>query len=263
MKPRLKAVPEIGMVTGTGLGDAAHLIDVDGAIDYGDIPHFKTPTVDSHSGRLLFGTANGKPIVVLKGRSHLYEGCSSLEITFPIRVLKELGVQIVILSNASGGLNPDFTAGDIMAISDQINLTATNPLIGPNEDAWGPRFPDMSFAYDRDLLHLVEKAGEGAGEKIQKGVYAGLFGPSLETPAEARYLRTIGADAVGFSTVLETIVSVYAGLRVIGLSIVTNIHHPDNPVPADADRIIEKATETVPRLERIIRQILTEISENE
>jgi purine-nucleoside phosphorylase len=259
LKGRIDRAPEIGMVTGTGLGEAAEWFDISGSLEYRDIPHFPVSTVESHRGRLLFGGLKEKPIIAMQGRFHLYEGYSPLEITFPIRVMKRLGVETLILSNASGGLHPGLNPGDIMALTDHINLTGSNPLTGPNEDTWGIRFPDMGNAYDKDLLDLIEKEGRSREIRVKKGIYAGLAGPSLETPAEARFLRRIGADAVGFSTVQETISAIHSGMRVLGLSIITNIHDPDDPAPASAEEIIAMAKKTVPQMGLLIKSIVKEV----
>jgi purine-nucleoside phosphorylase len=183
-------------------------------------------------------------------------------VTFPIRVMQELGVKVLILSNAAGGLNPKFTAGDIMIIIDHINLTGSNPLIGPNEDSWGIRFPDMIEAYDKELVELAETAGRDEGIQLQKGVYVGLKGPSLETRAEVRFLRTIGADAVGFSTIQEVIAAVHAEIKVLGLSTITNINDPDNPIPTTVDKVIAVAKEAAPRLEAIIKNVILKLHED-
>lgn len=259
LKFHIEKLPEIGFLAGTGLGESAESLNAYVSFDYKDIPHFPVSTVESHSGRLLFGTLEGKSIIAMQGRFHLYEGYSSLEVTFPIRVMQELGVKILILSNASGGLNPGFKAGDIMIITDHINLTGSNPLIGPNEDSWGIRFPDMMRAYDEKLESLSKTAGENSGIRLQQGIYAGLKGPSLETPAEVRFLKTIGADAVGFSTVHEVITAVHGRMKVLGLSMITNIHDPDNPVPVTVDQVINVAKNAAPKLETIIRKVVGNI----
>lgn len=193
LKTRIKKPLEIGLISGTGHGKSAESLDTYASFAYKDIPHFPISTVQSHFGRLLMGSMHGRQIIAMQGRLHLYEGYSPTDITFPIRVMQELGVKTLILSNASGGLNPDFKAGDIMIITDHINLTGSNPLVGPNEDSWGVRFPDMTRAYDKQLVSIAEKAGKNNGICLQKGVYAGLKGPCLETPAEIRLLRSIGA----------------------------------------------------------------------
>jgi purine-nucleoside phosphorylase len=259
LNDRIKEKPEIGLLTGTGLGESAESMSVAASFEYEEIPHFSTSTVESHAGKLLFGIVENKPVVVMQGRFHLYEGYSPTEVTFPIRVMQELGVKTLILTNAAGGLNPSFSTGDIMIIADHINLTGSNPLVGPNDDRWGLRFPDMGNAYDPDLRVLAESAGSSAGIRLHSGVYAGLKGPSLETPAEIRFLRTIGADAVGFSTVQEVIAAVHAGMRVLGLSTITNVHDPDAPVPATVEEIIDVARKAAPKLETIIRNVVENI----
>jgi purine-nucleoside phosphorylase len=259
LRARIAKRPRIGLMTGTGLGESAEILNISECVDYKNIPHFPKSTVESHVGRLLFGHMDGKQIMAMQGRFHLYEGYSPLEVAFPIRVMQELGVKILILTNAAGGLNPEFTAGDIMIIEDHINLTGSNPLIGPNEDSWGIRFPDMIHAYDNRLSALAETAGKHAGIPLRKGTYAGLKGPSLETPAEVRFLRTIGADAVGFSTIQEVITAVHAGVKVLGLSTITNVHDPDMPVPSTVEQIIDVAGQASPRLEMIIRTVVGNI----
>jgi purine-nucleoside phosphorylase len=259
IKNRTEKDPEIGLLTGTGLGESAQSLATVASFEYKKIPHFPVSTVESHIGKLLVGEMHGKQVIAMQGRFHLYEGYSPLEVTFPIRVMQRLGVKILILSNAAGGLNPEFKPGDIMIIKDHINLTGSNPLTGQNEENWGIRFPDMSDAYDKGLAALAEKAGSDADIDIKKGVYAGLKGPSLETPAEVRFLKTIGSDAVGFSTVQEVIAAVHAKMKVLGLSTITNINNPDNPVPASVEEIIQVARETVPNLEIIIRNVLENV----
>ena len=251
--------PEIAIFTGTGLGETAELLSVKHTLDYSRIPHFPVSTVPGHAGRLLIGTLHDKSIMAMQGRFHLYEGYSAEEVVFPIRVMRQLGVKVLVLTNASGGLDPDYEPGDIMIITDHINLTGENPLIGPNIEEWGDRFPDMSAAYDRRLSQAAEEAAASEGIVVRKGVYAGLKGPSLETPAEVRFLQTIGAQAVGFSTVVEVIAAVHASIRVLGLSIVTNVHHPEAPEPASVDEIIEIAGQSAPQLEKIIARIVRDL----
>jgi len=260
---KLKQAPYIGFLTGTGLSESAESMAIDTLIDYKDIPHFPLSTVQTHTGRLLGGNMNGCPAIAMQGRLHLYEGYRPLEVTYPIRVMQQLGVKVLILSNAAGGLNPKFNAGEIMLIVDHINLTGTNPLIGPNEDSWGVRFPDMSRAYDQKLIAAAESIAETAGIHLQKGIYAGLAGPSLETPAEVRFLQTIGADAVGFSTVQEVIAAVHASIRVLGLSTITNVHNPDDPTPATVEEIIEVAKGATALLEIIMKGVAEIIHETE
>ncbi len=234
-----------------------------GEIDYKEIPHFPLSTVQTHIGRMLAGDMNGCPVVAMQGRFHLYEGYGPLEVTYPIRVMQLLGVKILMLSNASGGLNPRFNAGDIMLITDHINLTGANPLIGPNEDSWGIRFPDMSRAYNRELITVAENIARAYDVRLQKGIYAGLTGPSLETPAEVKFLQTIGAAAVGFSTVQEVIAAVHGKMRVLGLSTITNVHNPDNPIPATVEEIIEVAKSAAHHLEKIMKGVVEKIYETE
>ena len=263
-KSKLKKTPYIGLLTGTGLGESAESMAIDTIIDYKEIPHFPLSTVQSHIGRSLAGDMNGCPVIAMQGRFHLYEGYHPLEVTYPIRVMQQLGVKILILSNASGGLNPGFNAGDIMLIIDHINLTGTNPLIGPNEDSWGIRFPDMSRAYDRNLIAVAESIAKASNVGLQNVIIKpGLTGPSLETPAEVKFLQTIGAEAVGFSTVQEVIAAVHGNMRVLGLSTITNVHNPDNPVPATVEEIIDVAKGATPVLEKIIKGVAEKIYEAE
>ena len=234
-----KKIPEkpfAGLLTGTGLGDSGQSLVVSVSLSYEDIPHFPVSTVQSHLGKFLAGRMANRPVIVMQGRFHLYEGYSPLDVTFPVRVMQALGVETLFVTNAAGGLNPAFKPGDIMIIEDHINLTGANPLVGPNHDDWGERFPDMTEAYDKRLISLAEDAGRKPAIPLRKGVYAGLLGPSLETPAEVRFLKTIGAEAVGFSTMQEVIAAVHARIKVLGLSIITNIHDPDHPVPCQYGR---------------------------
>ncbi len=253
--------PEIAVLTGTGLGDSASFLNSTRAFEYEDIPYFPVSTVQSHHGRLVLGLAGEKQAMVFQGRFHLYEGYTARQVAFPVRVMKEMGVKAVIVSNASGGLNPAFSPGDVMVVSDHINLTGENPLVGPNEDDWGIRFPDMAFAYDPRLSSLALACAEKNGFPVRKGVYVGLKGPSLETPAEVRFLRTIGADAVGFSTVQEVIAAVHSSIRVLGLSVVTNVHNADAPAPSTVEEIIETAETAASKLEKIIKYVMENIDE--
>lgn len=259
LKRRLSRLPKIGLLTGTGLGEITGFLHISQSFDYSDLPNFPISTVESHPGRLLAGEMQEISVLALQGRFHLYEGYSPYEVTFPIRVMQELGVKILILSNAAGGLNPKFHTGDIMVLRDHINLTGSNPLTGPNEDSWGIRFPDMTRAYNENLATLATRAGKDANIRLQAGVYIGLKGPSLETPAEIRFLRTIGADAVGFSTALEVIAAVHAGMKVLGLSTITNIHNPDDPHPSSVEEIIAVAQAAAPKLEVIIRKVIENV----
>ena len=256
IQKQIDTTPLVGLVSGTGLADVADVFSPTCTLPYHTIPHFSTPTVAGHSGRVLLGKISQTHIIAMQGRFHLYEGYTPQQVTFPIRVMQELGVRYLILTNASGGLAPDFMGGDIMVITDHINLTGANPLCGPNETAWGIRFPDMSRAYDTALATLAVETASTIGEPVQKGVYAGLRGPSLETPAEVRYLKTIGADAVGFSTVQEVIVAVHTNMRVLGLSMITNVHRPESHEKITLEGVLSVARAAAPRLTTLIRHIL-------
>ncbi len=251
--------PRVGVLTGTGLGETIKDMQMKAAFDYRQIPHFPLSTVQSHPGRLLLGTMSGMPMVAMQGRVHLYEGYSALDVTFPVRVMQTMGIEYLILTNAAGGLNPDYTTGDIMLITDHINLTGANPLAGPNEDRWGVRFPDMGFAYDPALARCAKSVAADLEIPLRSGIYAGLSGPSLETPAEIRFLRTIGADAVGFSTVQEVITAIHGGIKVLGLSTITNVHDPAKPIPADVDDIIAVAQAAASTVDKLIDAMAAEI----
>ncbi len=245
-----------GMFTGTGLGDSAGGVRTDLVIPYEDLPHFPRSTVESHKGRLLIGRLGGVRVMVFQGRFHLYEGYHPLEVVYPVRLLREMGGRILVITNAAGGIDPAFSTGDIMIMADHINLTGENPLAGSNPDEWGIRFPDMAAVYDRRLRDHARAVAEEAGFSLQSGVYAGLKGPSLETPAEVRMLRRLGASAVGLSTVQEVIAAVHAGLRILGLSAITNINDPDDPQPAVLEDIIETAARIAPRLSILMEGVV-------
>jgi purine-nucleoside phosphorylase len=251
-----KLKPEIGIILGTGLGCLGDKIDVEVRIPYEEIPHFPVSTVDSHAGDLLVGHLSGKPVLAMSGRFHVYEGYSMQEVTFPVRVARALGVETLIVSNACGGMNPQFRAGDLMVISDHINLMGDNPLIGPNDERLGPRFPDMSEPYSRDLIALAEKVALDAGVKLQRGVYLAVTGPCLETAAEYRFMRQVGGDVVGMSTVPEVIVAVHCGLKVLGFSAITDECLPDALEPVDIDRIVATANSVEPVLSRIVADVI-------
>lgn len=262
LRQKIEDVPRVAILTGTGLGDIAESTQVMATIDYGQIPHFPVSTVVSHPGRLIYGWLAGQSVVIFQGRFHLYEGYTPQAVTFPIRVLQALGIKTLILTNASGGLNPEFSTGQIMVIEDHINLTGENPLSGPNDNKWGPRFPEMSAAYNKQLQAMAQSAAHHNGFSAQIGIYAGLMGPSLETPAEMRFLRNIGADAVGFSTVMETIAAIHAGMQVLGLSIITNMCLPDAPIVATVEEIIAVARSAAPQVESTIEHILKHMDGN-
>ncbi|MCD6138610.1 MAG: purine-nucleoside phosphorylase [Deltaproteobacteria bacterium] len=254
---RIETTPGIGLLLGTGLGRAAESLQNLKAVSYSEIPNFPVSTAPGHHGRLLCGEINGKRVLAMQGRFHYYEGYSMKEVTIPIRVMQVLGIKTFILTNAAGGINPLFNTGDIMLIVDHINLTGDNPLIGPNIDEWGPRFPDMSRVYDRNLMALAREAALRESVRLQEGVYVGLAGPSLETPAEIRFLRTIGADAVGLSTVAEIIAAAHAGMAILAFSVITNMNLPDNPQPARFEDIINAAGHAAPRLQAIIERVIS------
>lgn len=250
--------PVVGIILGTGLGDIVDQIDVVASLDYEQIPHFLISTATSHRGRLVCGQLAGVPVVAMEGRFHLYEGYALKDITLPVRVFKELGAELMIVSNACGGLNPYFQAGDIMVIEDQINLMGDNPLIGINDDRLGPRFPDMCEPYDQLWIDRAIKIARDQGIGIHKGVFVGVAGPNLETRAEYRFLRMIGADVVGMSTVPETIVAVHCGLKTVGLSVITDMCLPDALRPANVEEIIATANAAAPHLISIVRGIVAE-----
>lgn len=248
--------PEVGIVLGTGLGPLAGRIEAEARIPYEDIPHFPTSAVDSHAGELVVGRLGGKVVAALSGRFHYYEGMSMQLLTFPVRVAKALGVHTLLVSNACGGMNPQFKAGDLMVITDHINFMGDNPLIGPNDDSLGPRFPDMSEPYTKSLIELAEGIALEKRIKLQRGVYLACAGPCLETRAEYRMMRTLGADVVGMSTVPEVIVAVHAGLKVLGFSAVTDECFPDALEPAELEKIIAVANAVEPVMSEIVVAVL-------
>lgn len=255
VRRRFSIRPDTAIVTGTGLGGIAAALEEAQSMDFREIPHLPPATVEGHAGRLAAGRLAGLAVFVLQGRLHLYEGYSARQVAFPVRLLQELGVRQLILTNAAGGLNPAFAPGDLLGIADHINLTGENPLVGPNEEAWGPRFPDMAFAWDPELGRLARECGRQAGIALRTGVYAGLRGPALETPAEVRWLRAIGADAVGFSTVQEAIAAVHGGMRLCGVSVITNVHDPDRPRRSTMAEILAASREAEPRLLRLLAAV--------
>jgi purine-nucleoside phosphorylase len=244
--------PYIGIVLGTGLGNFANQIENQQIIPYEEAPNFPISTVMGHQGQLIFGKVKDKNVVALKGRFHYYEGYSMQEVTFPIRVLASLGIEYLFLSNASGGTNPDYSVGDIMIIEDHINLTGQNPLIGPNDERLGPRFPDMSEVYDKKLIALAMEVARERGIKYQKGVYAAVTGPNYETPAEYRYIRKIGADAVGMSTVPEAIVARHAGLPCFAVSVISDLGVEGKIEKITHEGVIDAASLAEPLMTRMI-----------
>ncbi len=256
LQEQTDARPSYLLILGTGLGRLAEEIDVEDSISYTDIPHFPVSTVESHAGRLLFGTLSGKNVVAMQGRFHYYEGYSMQEIAFPIRVLKALSTDTLIVSNACGGMNPNYERGDIMLISDHINMLGDNPLIGPNDDELGPRFPDMSEPYTERLKELAETVALDKSIKMHKGVYLALSGPMLETKAEYRYLRQIGADVVGMSTVPEVIAAVHMSMEVLGISVITDECFPDALEPVVIEEVLEAAGMAEPKMTQVIMGVL-------
>lgn len=239
IRSKTKILPKVGLILGSGLGVLADHIEEAVSIPYSVIPYFPQSTVEGHAGELMIGTLNGAPVVLMKGRFHMYEGYGPELTAFPVRVMKEIGVEKLLVTNAAGGINTTYQPGDLMLISDHINLTGTSPLIGQNDNELGPRFPDMSQAYSRRLRELARKTAEKAGVPLQEGVYVGLLGPSYETPAEIRMLRTLGGDAVGMSTVSEVIVARHAGLEVLGISCISNMASGILDQPLSHDEVME------------------------
>jgi purine-nucleoside phosphorylase len=248
--------PHAGIILGTGLGGLVEQIDVDAAIDYGDIPHFPKSTATSHRGRLVCGRLNGLPVLAMEGRFHMYEGYPLDRITLPVRVMQALGAKLLVVSNACGGMNPYYKSGDIMVIEDHINLMGANPLIGINDDRLGPRFPDMCEPYCQKLVDRALEIARRENIVAHKGVFVAVAGPNLETRAEYRFLRMIGADVVGMSTVPEVIVAVHCGLKVVGFSIVTDMCLPDALEPADVPKIIAIANAAEPKLRTLVTGVL-------
>ncbi len=259
LKKKLKTQPKIGIITGTGLGGVTKNMEVYSRTPYEEIPYFPKSTTSGHKGTLAFGDLAKRPVMVMEGRFHIYEGYTPEEITFPIRVMSNLGVKYLFISSAAGGLNPAFKVGDLMVVVDHINLTGKNPLIGPNLDAFGPRFPDMAQVYDIDLISLAKKNALTKAFFLQQGVYVGIIGPSLETPAETRFLRMIGADAVGMSTVLEVIVGVHCGFKIMVIVAITNLNLPDCMQQTSIDEVIAAATSASPILADLWENVIGDL----
>ncbi len=252
IKERLPINPEYLLILGTGLGELAEKMTIELELPYKDIPHFPVSTVESHTGKLLMGYLGGKRVMAMQGRFHYYEGYSMNQIVFPIRVAKMLGIQTLLVSNACGGLNPNFQRGDIMLINDHINFLGDNPLIGANDPDLGPRFPDMSQPYTKHLLIAANQVALDEGIKIHQGVYLAVSGPMLETKAEYRYMRQLGADVVGMSTVPEVIAAVHMGMKVLGISVITDECFPDSLEPVSLDDLLNSAAMAKPQLTRIV-----------
>ena len=256
LRQRLAATPRFGLILGTGLGKLAEQIENAHVVPYGEIPHFVTSTAESHAGNLVFGRLGGLEVVAMQGRVHYYEGYTMRQITFPVRVMKALGADSLIVSNAAGGMHPQMAPGDLIAVVDHINLMGDNPLIGPNDERLGERFPDLSEPYDRAYLRLVESCAMDLGIRLQRGVFVAVAGPNLETAAEYRFLRALGADVVGMSLIPEALVAVHSGMRVLALTVVTDECFPDRLQRADVARIIRVANEAEPSLSRLVEEFL-------
>jgi len=248
--------PDAGIILGTGLGGLVNEISIEKQLMYANIPDFPISTLEFHSGKLIFGTLAGVKVVAMQGRLHYYEGYTMKQITFPVRVMKMLGIKTLFVSNASGSLNPDFKKGELMAIADHINLQGDNPLLGRNEDELGPRFPDMSEPYNRILIEKALKIANANNIICHKGVYVAVTGPNLETKAEYRYLRTIGGDAVGMSTVPEVIVATHMGLPVFAISVLTDEGFPEVLQPVSVEEILEVAREAEPKMTKILKELI-------
>lgn len=252
-------MPEVGIILGTGLGGLVTEIEASCTIPYTEIPHFPVSTVKGHKGQLIFGTLGGKKVVAMQGRFHFYEGYSMQDLTFPIRVMKFLGIGLLVVSNASGGMNPDFRVGDIMLITDHINLMPTNPLIGKNYDELGPRFPDMHEAYDKKLVEKARNIARANNLNVQQGVYAGVSGPCFETPAEYKYFWTIGADCVGMSTVPEVIVARHMDLPVFALSVITDLGVVGRVCEVSHEEVLRAAADSEPKMTLILKELLKQL----
>jgi purine-nucleoside phosphorylase len=256
VRKRWPKTPEAGIILGTGLGDLSGEIKAEAVVPYQEIPYFPRPSVEWHKGELVLGTLSGRQVAALRGRIHYYEGYTMQQVSFPVRVLRALGAERLIVTSAVGGLNPLFSLGDIVAVTDHINLMGDNPLVGTNEDALGPRFPDMSEAYDRGLLALAEKVALDEKLPLRRGVFAAVAGPNLETRAEYRFLRAIGGDVVGMSLVPENLAAVHGGMKVLSFAVVTDMGLPDALEPVDIERILRVAGEATPKLTRLLTGVV-------
>lgn len=259
LSTKVSLKPRVGVILGTGLGGLGEKIESAQALPYESIPHFPCSTVESHKGQLVFGRISGKPVVVMEGRFHLYEGYTPQQVTYPVRVMKALGAEILMVSNAAGGMNAAYAAGDLMAITDHINLMGVNPLIGPNDDRLGIRFPDLSAPYDEKLIQSAERIAREEKIRLHRGVYAAVSGPNLETRAEYRFLRGIGSDAVGMSTVPEVLVAVHSQMRVFAVSCITDLCIPETLKPAHLEEILRVAAMAEPKLTLLIARLIESI----
>lgn len=260
IQKRCGFTPEVGIILGTGLGGLVNEIQTEHVIPYTDIPHFPESTVKGHKGQLIFGTLGGKKVVAMQGRFHFYEGYTMQELTFPVRVMKFLGIKLLVVSNASGGMNPTFSVGDIMLITDHINLMPSNPLLGKNYDELGPRFPDMHEAYDHKILAKAREIAAANNIKVQNGVYAAVSGPCFETPAEYNYFHIIGADCVGMSTVPEVMVARHMGIPAFGFSVITDLGVTGQVNEVSHEEVIKAANEAEPKMTLILKELLNQLS---
>ncbi len=263
IKSKTTLSPKTGIVLGTGLGNLVEKIEIEAEIEYSEIPNFPVSTVKGHQGRLIIGKLQGTEVLAMQGRFHFYEGYEMEDVIFPVRVMKFFGIENLILSNASGGMNPDFEVGDLMIINDHINLMGVNPLIGPNDERIGPRFPDMSEPYDQDLIDEVRSIARRNNIRYHTGVYAAVSGPTFETPAEYKYIRILGADAVGMSTVPETIAAIHAGIRVFAISVITDLGVEGKIVEISHEEVIAAAKDAEPKLTTIVSELVANVSVEE
>jgi purine-nucleoside phosphorylase len=260
LRRAIDSQPEVAIILGTGLGGITDHISVTDRISYNQLPHFPESTVQGHKGDLVFGTMAGRRVVVMQGRFHYYEGHSLQDATLPVRIMRELGARFLFVNSAAGGLNPDFKPGDVMIVTDHINLLGDNPLRGVTDERLGDRFPDMSRPYDEELLQKAQEAAQELKEPVKLGIYAAVAGPSLETRAETRMLRMLGADAVGMSTIPEVIVGCQVGFRTLALAAITNVNLPDKMEPVSVDKVIATATATLPRMAAILAGTLQRLA---
>lgn len=256
IRKQYSSVPHVGIVLGSGLGNFTNEIEVEKEIAYGDIPHFPVSTVQGHKGKLIFGTVNGKKVVCMAGRFHFYEGYDALQVVFPIRVMKQLGIKALLLSNAAGGVNPSFNVGDLMIITDHISFDIRNPLIGKNIDELGPRFPDMSEAYKKEFIQKAKSIAKSKGIKLQEGVYYGVTGPTFESRAEYKVVHILGGDAVGMSTVQECIVANHMGLPVFAMSVITDLGIREEENKITHEEVLQAAKEAEPHFATIFRELV-------
>ncbi|MCM3760338.1 purine-nucleoside phosphorylase [Alkalihalobacillus oceani] len=256
LNEKLTTTPKIGLILGSGLGELANEIEEAVKIPYGDIPHFPVSTVEGHAGQLVIGSLHGKPVVAMQGRFHYYEGYSMQEVTFPVRVMKQIGVELLLVTNACGGMNKAFAPGDLMVITDHLNMTGDNPLIGPNEEELGPRFPDMSHAYTPELVQFALETGKKLGISLQQGVYAGVTGPTYMSGAELVMLRNVGGDVVGMSTVPEVIVARHAGMKVLGISCITDMAIGEEIQGITHEEVVAVANRTKPVFITLVKELV-------